>query len=71
MEVFFHSIKCISKHVKFNQNYSNTACYGFDSFDGFGDLSDNDKHPFYENENFATSFHVVNKRVEKLLALEK
>ena len=40
--------------------------FGFDSFDGFDNLSDSEKHPFYIDEQFKTSFDFVNKKVSRL-----
>ncbi len=42
-----------------------TGFFGFDSFAGFGDLSDEDKHPFFTNLNFKTSYSDVNRRLQK------
>ncbi len=60
---FCHSIRCSRSLLKLNKNIKNTKFYGFDSFAGFGDLSPEDKHPFYTDGNFDTSFSKVNKRV--------
>jgi hypothetical protein len=43
-----------------------TKFYGFDSFAGFGTLTEGDKHPFYTDENFATSLDSVNRRVKRV-----
>lgn len=40
---------------------------GFDSFEGFGDLSKDDEHPFYKNLNFKTDYNSVHKRLSKVL----
>lgn len=61
---FCHSIRCCKKLAKLNPKTLNTKFYGFDSFSGFGNLNDDDKHPFYADENFATSLPVVNRRVQ-------
>lgn len=39
--------------------------YGFDSFEGFGDLPEKDQHPFFTNINFKTDFHRVKRRLER------
>ena len=67
---FCHSIRCARSLISLNENIKFTKFYGFDSFAGFGDLGDEDKHPFYSDENFATSFSEVNKRAEKVAGRE-
>ena len=63
---FCHSIRCVQKLSKINPLISNTKFYGFDSFEGFGDLDSEDDHPFYKDTNFETSFEKVNSRVNKV-----
>ena len=63
---FCHAITCFSKHEKFNPNQRKTKFIGFDSFEGFGELEEFDKHPFYVDQNFNTNYLVVKKRVEKI-----
>jgi len=63
---FCHSIRCCKKLLKLNPNLIKTKFYGFDSFVGFGALEKGDEHPFYTDENFATSLTTVNKRVKKV-----
>jgi len=63
---FCHSIRCCKKLAKLNKNVLSTKFYGFDSFVGFGDLIDGDKHPFYTDENFSTSLLTVNHRVQRV-----
>jgi O-methyltransferase len=65
---FCHSIRCCKKLVRLNSKTRNTKFYGFDSFAGFGDLKEGDKHPFYTDENFATSLAAVNSRVLRVAA---
>ena len=36
------------------------------SFSGFGEISPEDEHPFYTDENFETSFYAVDKRAKKV-----
>ena len=45
--------------------------FGYDSFEGFGEISENDKHKFYTNQNFRTSYKKTKKRVLKLLEESK
>ena len=63
---FCHSIRCCKKLVKLNSKIINTKFFGFDSFAGFGDLTEDDKHPFYTDENFATSLSTVERRVKRV-----
>jgi hypothetical protein len=63
---FCHSISCCKKLAKSNPKTLNTKFYGFDSFAGFGTLAEDDKHPFYTDENFATSLPKVNRRVKRV-----
>lgn len=63
---FCHSIRCCKKLLKLNPNLINSKFYGFDSFAGFGTIEKGDEHPFYTDENFATSLTTVNQRVKKV-----
>lgn len=63
---FCHSIRCVKKTLKLNPKLKDTRFFGFDSFEGFGELAQDDEHPFYVNENFETSYEAVNKRVKKV-----
>ncbi|OWY31905.1 TylF/MycF/NovP-related O-methyltransferase [Herbaspirillum aquaticum] len=62
---FCHSIRCCRKLAYLNKKNLNTKFYGFDSFSGFGTLSDDDKHPFYTDENFETSLKAVEQRAKR------
>jgi hypothetical protein len=42
-----------------------TRFYGFDSFDGFGNIDKIDEHPFYLAENFVADYKKVQKRIAK------
>ncbi|MDC3178988.1 TylF/MycF family methyltransferase [Flavobacteriales bacterium] len=63
---FCHSIRCCKKLLKINPNLKSTKFFGFDSFEGFGNLDQDDKHPFYTDQNFSTSFDKVQKRVRSI-----
>ncbi len=63
---FCHSIRCCKKLSYLNINVNKTHFFGFDSFEGFGKLSETDKHPFYTDTNFTTNFNVVDRRVKKI-----
>lgn len=64
---FCHAIKCFKKSERFNPYQKETRFIGFDSFEGFGELEEKDKHPFYVDQNFNTSYSKVKKRAEKTL----
>jgi O-methyltransferase len=63
---FCHSIRCCKRLAKLNKKIMNTKFYGFDSFAGFGDLEEDEKHPFYTDENFTTSLPIVKRRVQRI-----
>ena len=63
---FCHSIRCSRKVSYLNPLVSRTKFFGFDSFNGFGEISDEDEHPFYTDENFDTDFNIVIHRVKKV-----
>ena len=62
---FCHSIRCVKKDTKIYSSISSTRFYGFDSFQGFGELPDSDKHPTYKDENFGSSYEKVDSRVRR------
>jgi len=64
---FCHSIRCCKQLAKMNPKTLNTTFYGFDSFAGFGKLAEEDRHPFYADENFATSLSAVHRRVQRVV----
>jgi hypothetical protein len=64
---FCHTIRCLMGCEDFNPNQSKSRCFGFDSFDGFGELPDQDMHPIYVDQNFKTEFKIVKKRVDKTI----
>ena len=63
------SMACAIKCAKYSRvgEVKKRQFLGFDSFEGFGDLSENDKHPFYKNLNFKTDYNSVNNRLTKVL----
>lgn len=64
---FCHTIRCLKDCEVYNPDQNKSRCFGFDSFDGFGDLADGDKHPFYVDQNFQTEFKTVKRRVDKTI----
>lgn len=63
---FSHSLRCTHKLSYLNSAILDTRFFGFDSFTGFGEITEDDKHPFYTDENFETDIERVNKRVKKV-----
>ena len=63
---FCHSIRCSKRVTYLNPKISKTKFYGFDSFSGFGEISEDDLHSFYTDENFSTDYKKVEKRVKKI-----
>ncbi len=64
---FSHAIRCylnLKEYMPPN-NKNEINFFGFDSFDGFGKLEDEEYHPFYEDEQFKTSLPFVKNRIEK------
>ena len=41
--------------------------FGYDSFEGFGNISEIDKHKFYTDINFETSYKKTKQRILKLV----
>ncbi len=62
---FTHSIRCSKKMEKIFPGINDCNFYGYDSFEGFGDIEESDIHSFYTDENFATNYKMVSKRVKK------
>ena len=68
---FTHAIRCAKFNEKFDTGLTSMKFYGFDSFEGFGELADSEKHSFYTNINFKTDYNKVFKRVNKILPLDR
>ena len=64
---FCHAIQCARANKKYDNNLNYIKFYGFDSFEGFGDISDDDKHVFFTKENFKSDYKKVINRVRKIL----
>lgn len=62
-----HTIRCFKKTKHLNPNQAKTRFFGFDSFDGFGELDNSDQHPFYVDQNFKTEYISVNNRIKKAI----
>ncbi len=63
---FCHAIRCSQNLSHINQEIIKMKFYGFDSFEGFGNIDENEKHPFYEDQNFSTDILKVKRRVSKV-----
>ncbi|MDR0926999.1 MAG: TylF/MycF family methyltransferase [Ignavibacteria bacterium] len=63
-----HAIKCYNKSLMYCHppQHSQELCrfFGFDSFEGFGELEDEDNHPFFIHSNFATDIEKVRRRLK-------
>ena len=64
---FSHAMRCyLSKKEYMPLEKNNVKFFGFDSFEGFGKLSLDEKHPFYVDEQFHTSYDFVKKKIERI-----
>lgn len=61
---FCHSLKCYRNVFDSFKKYD-MKFFGFDSFEGFGNIDEGDLHPFYTDQNFKTDYDKVNKRIAK------
>ena len=61
---FCHSMRCY-RNVFDDFKKNQMRFYGFDSFDGFGEIDGDDAHAFYTDQNFKTNFAKVNNRAKK------
>ena len=68
---FTHAIRCAKYNEIYDQSLKSIKFYGFDSFEGFGNLDDSDKHSFYTDINFTTDYNKVVKRVNKILSSDR
>jgi hypothetical protein len=65
---FCHAIRCEKKCIKYskhNKNYIPAHFWGFDSFEGFGNLSADDDHPTFQDDIFSVDYDSVAKRVRR------
>ena len=56
---FTHAMRCFNAMEHYNPTILKTCFHGFDSFEGFGSLSENEKHLFYTDQNFTTDYNKV------------
>lgn len=59
---FAHALRCANRMVRYSKTMENTRFFGFDSFQGFGELKAEDRHAFYQDENFKTEIAFVDRR---------
>ena len=64
---FCHAIQCSRVNQKYDNSLDKIQFYGFDSFEGFGELSEDEKHVFFKKENFTSDYNKVVKRIRKIL----
>ena len=64
---FCHAIRCARALEKFDEKLKMIHFFGYDSFEGFGDISEIDKHKFYTDINFETSYKKTKQRILKLV----
>ncbi len=62
---FCHSMRCCKNYKNLNTEIIKTNFFGFDSFEGFGEIANEEKHSFYTDANFATSYSRVYNRVKR------
>ena len=63
---FCHSIRCCRSLAALHPRIVECGFFGFDSFSGFGTLAEDDRHPFYADQNFATRVGDVERRVARV-----
>ena len=64
---FCHAIRCAKALEKFDEQLKMIHFFGYDSFEGFGNISEIDKHKFYTDINFETSYKKTKQRILKLV----
>lgn len=61
-----HAIRCAKKAKGHFSKSDNIRFFGYDSFEGFGELPKGDEHAFYTDQNFKTDFQRVSRRVKRV-----
>lgn len=59
---FSHAMRCANKMAQYSESMAATHFFGFDSFQGFGELKEDDEHEFYKDDNFVTELAHVERR---------
>lgn len=55
----------INKQLEKHFGITDCEFIGFDSFEGFGEIQDNDKHPFFKNEIFSIDEQKILRNIKK------
>jgi len=58
-----HAMRCHKKSLRYAKEPAPTRFFGFDSFEGFGEVEEIDNHPFFEDSNFSIQYEKVKKRI--------
>ncbi len=64
---FSHAVRCAKNSEKFDPDFKKMIFFGFDSFAGFGEVDNFDKHKFYTDVNFKTDYEKVLNRIRKII----
>lgn len=67
---FACALQC-AKRPGLKEAHTEMKFFGFDSFEGFGELDEGDKHPFYTDINFKTDYKSVQKRLQNVAGKRK
>lgn len=62
---FSHALRCANRMLSYSKETSPTTFYGFDSFQGFGTIGEDDQHEFYKDDNFVTELGLVERKSRK------
>jgi O-methyltransferase len=68
---FCHAIRCAKANVKYDKRLGAMHFFGYDSFEGFGELQESDGHKFFKDLNFDTNFEKVYARVKRVADVSK
>ena len=63
---FAHSVRAYSRLKNLDKRKKKMRFFGFDSFQGFGEIDEKTKHSFFQDSNFVWSSKRVVKRASKL-----
>ena len=64
---FSHAVRCAKNSEKYDPDFKKMIFFGFDSFAGFGEVDNFDKHKFYTDINFKTDYEKVLNRIRKII----
>ena len=63
---FTHSMRAYAKTKRYDTRKRQVSFYGFDSFEGFGEVEEKYAHKFFQDSNFKWPYQKVVDRVNKL-----